>query len=264
MASERWVDIGVNLDAAQFRHDLADVVSRAGAAGVETLILTGTSLVDSEALQQLAERFQHYLTVGVHPHNAKAWGPESANDLKRLAALPRVCAIGECGLDFNRNFSSPVEQETAFVAQLGVAVDLSMPVFLHCRDANERLLQLLTPFLPRLPGAVLHCFTGNREELHTCLDAGLSIGITGWICDERRGTELLELLPEIPLDRLLLETDAPWLLPRDLRPKPKSGRNEPAFLPHIAERVAEILNIPIEQLAERTRENARKLFRLPI
>lgn len=259
-----WVDIGVNLGARQFQTDLADVVARASGAGVETLILTGTSLSESEQLQHLAMTYRQYVTVGVHPHHASSWTSDSAALLRQLAQLPRVCAVGECGLDFNRNFSTPTEQEQAFAGQLGVAAELSMPVFLHCRDAHERFLQLLKPFLPQLPGAVLHCFTGNRTELHACLDAGLSIGITGWICDERRGTEVLNLLPEIPLDRLLLETDAPWLLPRDLKPKPKSGRNEPAFLPHIASRVAQQLNVPLEQLAKQTSDNAKRLFRLPI
>ncbi len=259
-----WVDIGVNLDASQFGRDQADVVLRARSAGVDTLILTGTSLPESEQVQHLAMTYRQYATAGVHPHHASSWTSESAALLHELAQRQRVCAIGECGLDFNRNFSTPAEQEQAFNEQLKVAAALAMPVFLHCRDAHERFLQLLRPYLSQLPGAVLHCFTGDRIQLHACLDAGLSIGITGWICDERRGTGLLALLPEIPLDRLLLETDAPWLLPRDMKPKPKSGRNEPAFLPHIAKRVAQQLNVSPEHLAKQTTDNARRLFRLPI
>ncbi len=258
-----WVDIGVNLGSGQFQDDVAEVVARAKCVGVDTLILTGASLPDSRTTQQLAAQYQQYATVGVHPHHAKDWDGNSAEQLRQLLLLPRVCAIGECGLDFNRNFSSPAEQEYAFVEQLKIAAERSKPVFLHCRDAHDRFIELLHPFLPQLPGAVLHCFTGNRTELHACLDAGLFIGITGWICDERRGGELLNLLPEIPLDRLLLETDAPWLLPRDLKPKPKSGRNEPAFLPHVASRVAQQLKLPLEQLACHTTANARRLFRLP-
>ncbi|KAI3490553.1 hypothetical protein L1887_45388 [Cichorium endivia] len=157
---------------------------------------------------------------------------------EELAKTPDVVAIGECGLDFNRNFSTPEEQEKAFTAQLALAAELGMPVFMHCRDAHERFLALLDPWLEKLPGAVLHCFTGSRQEALDCLKRGLYLGITGWVCDERRGLELRELLPVIPADRLLLETDAPYLLPHDMKPKPASRRNEPAYLGHIVERVA--------------------------
>lgn len=119
------------------------------------------------------------------------------------AAQPEVVAIGECGLDFNRNFSTPEEQERAFVAQLRIAADLNMPVFMHCRDAHERFMTLLEPWLDKLPGAVLHCFTGTREEMQACVAHGIYIGITGWVCDERRGLELRELLPLIPAEKLL-------------------------------------------------------------
>jgi TatD DNase family protein len=259
-----WIDIGVNLGATQFAADQAEVVARAQAAHVNTLILTGTSLTESAAMLQLAARHQQYATVGVHPHHASEWNEQSDDQLRQLiTSSSRACAVGECGLDFNRNFSPPDAQERAFTAQLAIAADLQRPVFLHCREAHQRFLDLLMPWLPQLPGAVLHCFTGTREELRGCLDAGLLIGITGWICDERRGTELLAMLPEIPLDRLLLETDAPWLLPRDLKPTPKSRRNEPAFLPHIANTVAKRLGITTSILATHTTTNARRLFRLP-
>ena len=257
-----WVDIGVNLTATQFAADRADVIARARAAGVDRLLLTGTSLPDSAEVLQFAEQYQLHATVGVHPHHASEWQADSDATLRALAAHPRACAIGECGLDFNRNFSPPAAQELAFSAQLRVATDLAKPVFLHCRDAHERFLPLLQPHLSQLPAAVLHCFTGDQAELRACLAHGLYIGITGWICDERRGQTLLALLPEIPLDRLLLETDAPWLLPRDMRPAPQSRRNEPAFLPHIAARVAAVIGVPLDELAQRTRANAERVFGL--
>lgn len=263
-----WTDIGVNLGARQFAADPGDVVARAHAAGVDTLIITGTSLTESETALALAEQYRQYATAGVHPHQASDWREDSAPRLRKLAQSSRVCAIGECGLDFNRNYSAPTDQERAFVAQLELAAALALPVFLHCRDAHPRFLHLLGPWLPQLPGAVLHCFTGTRTELADCLHAGLHIGITGWICDERRGTELLAMLPAIPLDRLLLETDAPWLLPRDLKPLPNfvqknQRRNEPALLPHIGAVVARRLGLPVEKLAAQTSANARRLFRLP-
>ncbi|MEQ4545602.1 MAG: TatD family hydrolase, partial [Pantoea agglomerans] len=171
-------------------------------------------------------------------------------------------AIGECGLDFNRNLSAHEQQEYAFDAQLALAAELNMPVFLHCREAHARFAAVLAPWLPKLPGAVIHCFTGTRDEMEACLGMGLSVGITGWVCDERRGLELRELLPLIPADRLLLETDAPYLLPRDMRPRPTSRRNEPCFLPHIVHQVATWRGESAEELATRIDHNARTLFRL--
>lgn len=173
---------------------------------------------------------------------------------------PEVVAIGECGLDFNRNFSTPDEQERAFTAQLALAAELEMPVFMHCRDAHERFLTLLEPWLDKLPGAVLHCFTGSRQEALECLQRGLYLGITGWVCDERRGLELRDLLPIIPAERLLVETDAPYLLPRDIKPKPASRRNEPAWLGHIVERVAHWRGDDPQWLSAQTDDNVRRLF----
>lgn len=139
-------DIGLNLTSAQFAKDRDEVVARALAAGVSGLLLTGTNLYESEQAQLLAQRYQHcWSTAGVHPHDSSQWAHESAEALHRLAATPEVVAIGECGLDFNRNFSTPEEQEMAFTAQLALAAELGMPVFMHRRDAHERFLALLDP-----------------------------------------------------------------------------------------------------------------------
>ncbi|WP_338572054.1 3'-5' ssDNA/RNA exonuclease TatD [Erwinia billingiae] len=258
-------DIGVNLTSTQFAKDRDQVVKRAKDAGITGLLITGTNALESQQAQSLAMRRPGYCwsTAGVHPHHASEWSGETAATLKRLAESPEVVAIGECGLDFNRNISEPEQQVYAFNAQLELAAELAMPVFLHCRDAHDRFLAVLTPWLPTLPGAVVHCFTGTREELEACLAAGLSIGITGWVCDERRGVELRELMPLIPADRLLLETDSPYLLPRDMRPRPPSRRNEPCFLPHIVQVVAGLRGEEPEALARQCDANARKLFRLP-
>ncbi|CAX57770.1 3'-5' ssDNA/RNA exonuclease TatD [Erwinia billingiae] len=258
-------DIGVNLTSTQFAKDRDQVVKRAKDAGITGLLITGTNALESQQAQSLATRRPGYCwsTAGVHPHHASEWSGETAATLKRLAESPEVVAIGECGLDFNRNISEPEQQVYAFNAQLELAAELAMPVFLHCRDAHDRFLAVLTPWLPTLPGAVVHCFTGTREELEACLAAGLSIGITGWVCDERRGVELRELMPLIPADRLLLETDAPYLLPRDMRPRPPSRRNEPCFLPHIVQVVAGLRGEEPEALGRQCDANARKLFRLP-
>ncbi|MFK3707791.1 3'-5' ssDNA/RNA exonuclease TatD [Klebsiella sp. NPDC088457] len=254
-------DIGVNLTSTQFSRDRDDVVKRAQAAGVTGMLFTGTNLHESEQARKMAHRYEKcWSTAGVHPHDSSGWAESVAAAVFQLARQPEVVAIGECGLDFNRNFSTPQEQEAAFSAQLALAAELSMPVFLHCRDAHDRFLALLTPWLDKLPGAVLHCFTGTRNEMRECVSRGLSIGITGWVCDERRGLELRELLPDIPAERLLIETDAPYLLPRDLSPKPASRRNEPAYLPHILASIAGWRGEEAQRLEEITDANVRTLF----
>lgn len=254
-------DIGVNLTSTQFAQDRDDVVACARAAGVNGMLITGTNLHESEQAVALAQRYSHcWSTAGVHPHDSSSWQNDTASALRTLAQHREVVAIGECGLDFNRNFSTPVEQERAFTAQLALAAELALPVFLHCRDAHERFLALLEPWLDQLPGAVLHCFTGCAEEARACLDRGLYLGITGWVCDERRGLALRALLPQIPADRLLLETDAPYLLPRDLEPKPAGRRNEPCQLPHIVRRVAQWRNEDVDALIAATRANVARLF----
>jgi TatD DNase family protein len=249
------VDIGANLTHASFNDDLPGVLERARAAGV-FVVVTGTTA--EETRKALALDF--HTTAGVHPHHARDCGPQTIPELRELARDPRVVAIGECGLDFNRNYSPHPDQEKWFVAQIELAQELAKPLFLHSRDAHPRFSQILKEH--KVAKGVAHCFTGEREELHACLDLGLHVGITGWICDERRGKHLIELVREIPRDRLLLETDAPYLTPRDLRPQPKARRNEPAFLPHIARAVARAAGRSVEEIAAETTRNARALFGL--
>lgn len=254
------IDIGANLTHSSFRDDLEAVVARAREHGVSTLIVTGTTVEESRVAADIAERFDLYATAGVHPHHARDCGPRTIDDLRAIAAHPRVVAIGECGLDFNRNYSPHPDQEKWFVAQLELGLELGKPLFLHSRDAHPRFASILKSM--HVKQAVAHCFTGGKDELHAYLELGLYVGITGWICDERRGRHLLELVREIPSDRLLLETDAPYLTPRDLHPQPKARRNEPAFLPHILRTVARAVGRPPEELARQTTQNAQTLFGL--
>jgi len=256
------VDIGANLTHSSFREDEEAVVARARGAGVATIIVTGTSVEESRAAAAHAARRGLYSTAGVHPQHPRDCGAETIPALRSLIEQdPRVVAVGECGLDFNRNYSPHPDQEKWFLAQAALAVELEKPLFLHSRDAFPRFSQIISDLKPEK--AVAHCFTGTKEELHSYLDLGLYIGITGWICDERRGRHLLELVRDIPRDRLLLETDAPYLTPRDLRPQPRARRNEPAFLPHILRTVAKALGRPAGELAAETATNAERLFGLP-
>lgn len=258
------IDIGLNLTSSQFAGEQDAIISRARAAGVEAVILTGTDIAGSRESAELAARWPGfaYATAGVHPHDAKEVDTASLAVLRELAALPQVVAIGECGLDYNRDFSPRPVQDAVFDAQLALAAELGMPVFLHCRDAHARFIEILRPWLPRLPGAVLHCFTGSDAELDECLALGLHIGITGWICDERRGDDLRRQVARIPAGRLMIETDAPYLVPRDIRPRPK--RNEPAFLPHIAHAVAACRGETPETLLAHSRATTVALFQLPL
>lgn len=255
------IDIGLNLLHDSFAPDREAVISRAQAAGVIHMILTGTDVSISRLSTTLATQRPDLFssTVGVHPHHAADWTASTLPQLRELAGNPGAVAIGECGLDFFRNFSPPAAQETAFQAQLALAAELDMPVFLHQRDAHARFLAMLREHHVQ---GVAHCFTGTAAEADDYLALGLHIGITGWLCDERRGQHLREAVKGIPAERLLIETDAPYLLPRDLAPKPKTNRNEPANLPHILQALAACRGEAPQELARITTDNARRLFGL--
>lgn len=262
------IDIGVNLTNASFDDKHQAVLDRAYAAGVQQLVLTGTSVEDSEQALELCVKLDQssqrlFSTAGIHPHSASDWNGDSAQRLRALLSEPRVRAVGECGLDFNRDFSPRPQQEKVLEAHLALAAELKLPVFLHERDANQRLLEILKDYRDHLTAAVVHCFTGERQALFSYLDLDLHIGVTGWICDERRGTHLHPLVGEIPRGRLMLESDAPYLLPRTLRPKPKNGRNEPAYLVEVLREVALHRQERVEDLALHTTACARRFFGLP-
>ena len=259
------IDIGANLCHESFAPDLDEVLDRAARAGVGRIVVTGASRAESEAAAALARRHPGRLraTAGVHPHAAAAFDGAAAAAIEALAVREEVVAIGETGLDFYRDLSPRPDQERAFEAHLEVAARLGLPVFLHERDAHRRFVDVLRPFRDRLGPAVIHCFTGDRAALHACLDLDLHVGITGWICDERRGLHLRDLAGRVPADRLMLETDSPYLLPRDLRPRPRSRRNEPARLAHIARAVADAVGETVEALAARTTATACAFFGLP-
>ncbi len=259
------IDIGANLTHDSFDRDRPQVIERALAAGLTHIVVTGTSALASEQAVALARQHPGVLsaTAGVHPHHADSFTPEVMERLGELAQLGAVVAIGETGLDFFRNYSPPAAQRHAFQAQLQLARQLQLPVFLHQREAHDDFMAILQPARADLVGGVAHCFTGDERELGDYLALDLYIGITGWICDERRGHHLRALVSRIPLDRLLLETDAPYLLPRDLSVKPAGRRNEPALLAHVAQVVADCLGIPAGDLARLTSDNAQRLFKLP-
>jgi TatD DNase family protein len=258
------IDIGANLTHDSFDADRDAVLARAAAAGVSRIIVTGTSITSSvQAAALCVSRPKTlYATAGIHPHHAAEFDAHTTGALRSLLRNASVVAVGECGLDFFRDYSPRDAQRVAFAAQLELAAEVSKPVFLHQRDAHDDFVALLAPVRHRLVGGVAHCFTGGPKELAAYLELDLHVGVTGWVCDERRGAELREAVPSIPLDRLLIETDAPYLLPRDLPTKPAGRRNEPHYLPHVLERVASLLRQPVEVVAQATTANAERLFGL--
>jgi TatD DNase family protein len=259
------IDVGVNLAHESFDRDREEVIERAATAGIARMIVTGTSVTASvQACALAAQRpGRLFASAGIHPHHANEADAPALDAIRGLLAHPQVVAVGECGLDFFRNFSPPEAQQRAFSAQLELAASSGLPLFLHQREAHDVFLRLIRPWRSRIVGAVAHCFTGGPDELRDYLELDLYIGITGWLCDERRGGALREALPGIPMDRLLVETDAPYLLPRDLPAKPRGRRNEPSFLSHVVERIAALLDRSVEEIAGATTRNAERLFALP-
>jgi TatD DNase family protein len=257
------IDIGVNLTSKQFRSDLPEVIERAVAAGVSHMIVTGLTAPLSQAALELARSRPTLLccTAGVHPHNARTYDRHTSAELRNLARAQQVVAVGECGLDYDRDFSPREQQRAAFEAQLELAAELAKPVFLHQRSAHEDFERILKNARSRLVGGVVHCFTGDARELDSYLELGLCVGITGFICDERRGLHLRDLVKRIPPERLLVETDAPFLLPRDLR-QVSGRRNEPAYLPHVARSVARYAGRDELELCHSTTKTAFELFGL--
>lgn len=257
-------DIGVNLLDSAFDKDRKNLIERAEQAGLIGMIVIGSDLGESEQAIQLCQHssFPLFSTAGVHPHHAKDVEQGWQRRLKSLLSESSVKAIGEAGLDFNRNYSPPAQQIQVFEQQLELATETQKPLYLHERDAHQTLFEMLRSYRDQLGPCLLHCFTGDKPSLFKYLDLDLHIGITGWVCDERRGLPLLELVHNIPLKRLMIETDAPYLLPRNLPNKPKSRRNEPAYLTQVCEQIATQYQLSAEELGTQTTANAIRFFAL--
>ncbi len=262
------VDVGVNLLNGQFRRDRDAVVQRARQAGVDDMLIIATDLDSSMQAIELGGVLGMRCTAGVHPHDAAAVTPGWQDQLRQLATEPRVCAVGETGLDFNRNFSPPTVQREVFAAQIQIAQQVDKPLYVHDRESQGELMQILgTAGL--LPPVLVHCFTGTAAELESYLQAGFYIGITGWVTDPQRGAALRDLVTHIPTERLLLETDAPFLKPFNT-PEDWPGQHglgsrykrrcEPAMLPYVLQMMARLRQQDVAELAAATRANAERLF----
>ena len=257
------IDIGANLTNKQYTHDVEQVIQSARDAGLSQIILTGSSLRNSRQSADLCELHSHYLysTAGIHPHDAKTFDSSTTpTELRRLYELDQVVAVGECGLDFNRDFSPRDQQRNCFAAHLELAAENQLPLFLHERDAHEELVTMLKDARDSISGGVVHCFTGTEDEARAYLDLDLHLGITGWICDERRGKHLRDVVKLIPVEKLMIETDAPYLAPRDFRPKIR--RNEPKYLPHILQTVADCRGENVIELGAKIIETTKQFFEI--
>ena len=259
------IDIGANLGHESFQHDLDAVIDRAIGHGVSQMVLTGASRAGAPRALEIAR--QHpgrlFATAGVHPHHATEYSAEADAEMRALQREPGVVAVGECGLDYHRDFSPRPAQRRAFSMQLQIAADTGKPLFLHQRDAHDDFLAVLAEFEGRLGAIVVHCFTGQQHEMEAYLERGWHIGITGWLCDERRGANLRQMVGRIPAERLMIETDSPYLMPRTLHPKPSHRRNEPMYLGHICAELARDRGEAPEQTAAATSATARAFFGLP-
>jgi TatD DNase family protein len=261
-------DIGVNLTSSQFREDCPAVLERASQAGVAHIMITATSIETSLAAIALGEKYELICTAGVHPHDAAEVSLDWLTQLQTLVVREPVRAVGETGLDFYRNFSPKAAQIDVFRAQIELAQHIDLPLFVHDRDSGGEVLRQLQN-AGDLPATVIHCFTGSHADLDDYLAQGFYIGITGWIADLQRGQTLRDLVKHIPLDRLLLETDAPFLrppnTPETFRVKHQLGnkhkrRNEPALLPYVLDVVAENRNEDRDEIRKATTDNAIRLF----
>lgn len=260
------IDIGLNLMHKSFDKTRAEIISESAKVGVNQFIITGTNVKSSETAKKYAKqnKFKDILfsTAGVHPHDAKSCDENTIAKLEEFAEEDCVVAIGECGLDYNRNYSPQDVQRKWFEEQVKLAQKLDMPLFLHERDAHEDMMKILESYPEMAKKAVVHCFTGTKEEAENYLSLGCYIGVTGWICDERRGQSLQEAVTIIPPEKMMIETDAPFLIPRNLPKKPKSNKNKPEYLPHILKTIAEYKDMDPEELGKSVTKTTKELFKI--
>jgi len=258
-----FIDIGINLTNKQFYNEHEEIINCALDNGIEQMILTGTSVRGSKESAEIAEHYHDVLfsTAGIHPHDAKSFNNESINELRKLLKLEHVISVGECGLDFDRDFSPRPIQEKCYRAQLELAIEINKPLFLHERSAFKRFNEITDEYLLKLPKAVVHCFKGTLDEAKTYLDKGFYLGFTGAISDTNRFKHLEDVIKYIPLDRMMIETDAPFMLPKNM-PRTQNRRNEPKFLPYVAQTIAYLKKTSISEVAYETTEVARNFFRI--
>ncbi len=257
-----FIDIACNFTHESYKDNLNEVITNAELEGVEKFVLLCASLADLELIKEIQiyapEKF--FITAGIHPHHAtEILDSNYDNLLDRLQSInPNV--IGETGLDYFRNISPPDVQKKSFSMHIEIAKELSLPLYLHQRNAHDDFIRAIKENRNNFPKFIVHCFTGTQKELDEYLELGAYIGLTGWICDANRNIDLRQSIKNIPIDRMMIETDCPYLIPRNLPNKPKKNINEPKYLPHIANEIANLIGVEIDELKLATRNNAINFF----
>jgi len=255
------IDIGANITHPQLHNQIDKVVENMKIQNISKAIITSSNLEDTKKALDIIASYPEtfYTTVGFHPHNAKDFTHEKIDSIIEYTKNKKVLSIGECGLDYYRDYSTHQEQLFCFEEQLKIAKSTGLPIFLHEREAHNDFVMMLKRYILEIEKSVVHCFTGKKSELKTYLDMGCYIGITGWISDLNRGKHLHDLIKYIPEDRLMIETDAPYLTPKNI-PFKNNGINEPSFLNYVAQSIAECLNKDINHIKEITINNTKKFF----
>lgn len=257
------IDICVNIGRKLPESELTKIMKELKPNGVEGIILTGTSLKSSRISLKQSKNYENVTTtIGVHPHNAKDWDESLKKELEKMLTDEKVVAVGECGLDYDRMFSTKEEQIYAFEQQIELAIKYKKPLFLHEREAHEDFVMILNKYPEILPYSVVHCFTGNKENMQKYLDMGCMIGITGWVCDDVRGTDLQNAVKSLPIEHLMIETDSPWLTPKNI-PKEFRGRmNLPKNMKYIVSKLSELMDLSESEIKQKTMENTKKFFKI--
>ena len=255
------IDSHCHLDHEPLLSNLDEIIKRSKVVGINKILTICTTLDSFIKIKEIVKKDEIIFgTYGIHPHEAKNDKVKSQLIIKEIRNNEKIIGIGETGLDFFRNLSSFEEQSFAFEEQIRISIEFNKPLFLHQRDAHEDFVKIIKKYKSDIGNAVVHCFTGSQSELDTYLDLGFHIGLTGWVCDERRNVDLRKSLKNIPLDKLMIETDSPYLIPRNLKNKPKNNRNEPSYLPHIAEEIATVIGINRDKLIDATYKNSMNFF----
>jgi len=256
-------DIACNFTNERFDKDLDDVINRAITNKITKFGLICSELSDLDRLLEIYNQYSKdmFFTIGVHPHHANEINDKYLKNLKEAVINNNPHAIGETGLDFFRNLSTYDEQIYAFEEQIKIAIDTNKPLFLHQRDSHDDFIKILREYSSDINKAVVHCFTGTQEQLEDYLELDCYIGVTGWICDEKRNVELRKTIKNIPLEKLMIETDCPYLIPKNLPNKTKNNRNEPINLNHIVNEIAELMEIDIDSLRKQTFKNTINYFK---
>ena len=256
-------DIACNFSSERFDKDLDEVINRAIANKITKFGLICSRMSDLNKLLKIYQQYSKsmFYTIGVHPHHANEINDGYLKKLKDVIATNNPHAIGETGLDFYRNLSTYEEQIYAFEEQIKIAIYTNKPLFLHQRDSHDDFIKILKKYSSDISKAVVHCFTGTQEQLDDYLELDFYIGVTGWICDEKRNVELRKTIKNIPLEKLMIETDCPYLIPKNLVEKPKNNRNEPSNLNHIINEIAELMEIDIDILRKQTFVNTINYFK---